>query len=92
MYDYGTAGNQAAYGQPTPPAYHLGNIPKSLPIALFTNGNDYLADPIDVAHLIQQLPTQPVLRRNIPSYNHLDPIIAPGNLSVCCCPIPILRG
>ena len=78
MFDYGTPeGNKRHYNQSTPPQYELSKIKKSLPIALFTGGNDYLADPLDVARLIKDLPTAPVLIHNEPSYSHVDYAIAP---------------
>lgn len=76
MYDYGTQGNVQHYGQPTPPQYVLANMPKTLPIALFTGGNDYLADPTDVATLISDLPVPPVLHHNEPTYSHIDYVLA----------------
>lgn len=42
MYDYGAAGNLIHYNQSTPPQYSLSNLPTTLPIALFSGGNDYL--------------------------------------------------
>lgn len=76
MYDYGTQGNIQHYKQPTPPQYVLANLPTTLPIALFTGGNDYLADPTDVATLIQDLPVPPVLHHYEPTYSHVDYVIA----------------
>jgi len=40
------------YNQPVPPMYNISSIPKTLPIALFSGGNDYLADPQDVQKLV----------------------------------------
>jgi len=77
MYDYGPAGNVAHYGQMTPPQYNLNAFPKSLPLALFTGSNDYLADPRDVQQLLSQLSTPPVLVHNEPTYAHVDFIWAP---------------
>jgi len=70
--DYGYAGNMARYGQPTPPPYPLNKFPPSLPLALFTGSNDYLADPADVATLVQQISNNPVLIHNEPTYAHVD--------------------
>jgi len=78
MYDYGTTGNMQHYNQPTPPHYHINKIPSTLPIALFTGGNDYLADPRDVATLIADLPSPPVLHHNEPTYAHVDYVISPS--------------
>eukprot|EP01087_Luapelamoeba_hula_P010795 TRINITY_DN2876_c0_g1_i2.p1 TRINITY_DN2876_c0_g1~~TRINITY_DN2876_c0_g1_i2.p1 ORF type:complete len:316 (-),score=28.97 TRINITY_DN2876_c0_g1_i2:8-955(-) len=75
-FDYGTQGNIQHYGQPTPPQYDLGNI--TLPVALFTGTNDYLADPEDVAQLKEALPEgNPVFELNEASYGHADFILAP---------------
>lgn len=72
MYDYGSAAaNQKAYGQPTPPLYDLTKFPKTLPTAVYTGGLDELADPIDTAYLISQLPVKPKVV-NIPTYSHID--------------------
>lgn len=38
------------------------HILSTLPLALFTGGEDYLADPTDVATLISQLPIVPMVR------------------------------
>jgi len=76
MFDYGKDGNIAHYGQSTPPLYNVNNIPKTLPIALFSGGNDYLADPIDVNHLIQDLITYNPYQYGISDYAHLDFIMA----------------
>jgi len=71
-YNYGYAGNMAHYGQPTPPPYPLNQFPSNLPLALFTGSKDYLADPTDVATLLQQISNQPVLVHNEPTYAHVD--------------------
>eukprot|EP01116_Phalansterium_solitarium_P013435 TRINITY_DN30799_c0_g1_i1.p1 TRINITY_DN30799_c0_g1~~TRINITY_DN30799_c0_g1_i1.p1 ORF type:complete len:385 (-),score=120.36 TRINITY_DN30799_c0_g1_i1:136-1290(-) len=75
-FDYGREGNMEHYGQPTPPAYDLTKFPTNLPVALFTGGHDYLADPTDVAKLISLLVTPPFVHDE-PSYAHCDPIWAP---------------
>jgi len=72
MYDYGSAGNIKHYNQPTPPQYNFSQFPASLPLALFTGSQDYLADPTDVAHLLTVLPKAPVLVHNEPTYAHMD--------------------
>jgi len=71
-FDYGLAGNRKHYNQDTPPQYSLSNLPSTLPIALFTGGNDYLADPADVAILLSKLITPPVFTHNEPDYSHTD--------------------
>eukprot|EP01089_Gocevia_fonbrunei_P006698 TRINITY_DN1755_c0_g1_i3.p1 TRINITY_DN1755_c0_g1~~TRINITY_DN1755_c0_g1_i3.p1 ORF type:complete len:149 (+),score=25.62 TRINITY_DN1755_c0_g1_i3:405-851(+) len=76
-FDYGHAGNMQHYGQSTPPQYDISKFPTNLPLALFTGGNDYLADPKDVAQLLAQLPKAPVLVHNEPTYAHVDFLWAP---------------
>ncbi len=73
-FDFGAAGNLLRYNQSTPPPYVLANMPASLPVALFTGSNDELADPTDVARMLQQLSTPPMVH-NEPDYAHLDPLL-----------------
>jgi len=75
-FDYGPVENTKIYGQPTPPQYDLSALPASLPIALFTGGEDYLADPTDVARMMGQLPGTPYVHFE-PTYAHCDFIWAP---------------
>jgi len=54
MYDYGTKEkNMEYYGVPEPPLYYLANV--TVPTALYSGGNDYLADPKDVERLVSEL-------------------------------------
>jgi len=71
QYDYGLIGNLQHYGSISPPAYNLNGI--STPIAIFSGGQDSLADPDDVGILLEQLPPG-VIRyvNNQPDYEHLD--------------------
>ncbi|MFS7995287.1 putative triacylglycerol lipase [Helianthus anomalus] len=56
MYDYNDAGqNKKRYGQPTPPAYNIENIPKNVPLFLSHGGADSLSDVNDVNHLLRTL-------------------------------------
>ncbi|ELR16428.1 hydrolase, alpha/beta fold domain containing protein [Acanthamoeba castellanii str. Neff] len=71
-YDWGEAGNMKRYGQRTPPPYLLSQMPPKLPVALFTGGNDYLADPIDVARLKKELRPPAVFEHFEPTYSHVD--------------------
>ena len=61
MYDWGYAGNMRHYNQPTAPLYNFTNYPISVPLAMFTGDMDELADPTDVAFLLESLPMAPVL-------------------------------
>jgi lysosomal acid lipase/cholesteryl ester hydrolase len=72
MLDWGHEGNMKHYNQSKPPFYHLSNLPKTLPIAIFAGGNDYLADPTDVARLVSELPVPPVFTSSMPTYSHTD--------------------
>jgi len=79
MYDYGPQGNMQHYGQPEPPNYNISAIPPNFPIALVSGGNDYLADPTDVAALTAQLNAPgrlPPLQYYISTYAHVDFILA----------------
>lgn len=71
MYDWGRLGNLANYGQNTPPLYNLSYV--TPPTALFWSDNDYLADPLDVAKLVDELPNM-VLNHHVemPEFSHLD--------------------
>jgi len=76
MFNYGETGNQEHYGQKDPPLYNISAIPLSLPIALFTGGNDYLADPRDVANLQSDLKNYQPAVFDIVDYAHMDPVLA----------------
>ncbi|KAL5475602.1 hypothetical protein EMCRGX_G025434 [Ephydatia muelleri] len=70
-YDYGSAeANIAHYGTPTPPSYNVTEL--TVPTMLFTGGNDWLADPTDVAELIPKIKSVTIYDKNIPQYEHLD--------------------
>ena len=58
-FDYGTQGNLANYGTPTPPIYDYTKVPK--PVALFSGNDDRLADPTDVAWLESVIPNANVV-------------------------------
>jgi len=72
MYDYGQEGNLQHYNQTTPPAYDVTQIPDSIPIALYSGGNDVLADPLDVLHLASLLGKKLVSWNIQPYFGHMD--------------------
>ncbi|KAL4588951.1 hypothetical protein LXL04_001851 [Taraxacum kok-saghyz] len=56
MYDYKDGGqNRRRYGQSTPPAYNIANIPKNLPLFMSYGGADSLSDVEDMKHLLRTL-------------------------------------
>lgn len=63
-YDWGSDDeNLLKYGQSTPPEYALEQFfPK---VALFIGSNDYLADPTDVQQLIDRLPVDKVVFKDV---------------------------
>lgn len=70
-YDYGTKKNKERYGQATPPAFNLSGL--EIPTALFTAGDDDLADHDDVASLTLALDGSPALIYNqeYPEFSHM---------------------
>jgi len=74
--DWGREKNIQKYGQPTPPPYDLSKFPPSLPYALFTGGEDYLADAEDVKHLLSLLPRKPDLVVYEPKFSHVDYVLS----------------
>nr|XP_020751482.1 LOW QUALITY PROTEIN: gastric triacylglycerol lipase [Odocoileus virginianus texanus] len=61
--------NLMHYHQPTPPIYNLTAM--NVPIAVWSGGNDLLADPQDVYILLSKL-SNLIYHKEIPNYNHLD--------------------
>ena len=70
MYDFGMSGNLKHYGRLTPPQYKV--KPSGIPTALFSGGNDTLADPTDVDRIVPLLGTDLKINKRINYYNHLD--------------------
>ncbi|CAF5114075.1 unnamed protein product, partial [Rotaria socialis] len=55
--------------QTTPPMYSISPI--KIPTAIFWSGDDWLADPVDVSYIFDNLRSL-VYEKYIPDYNHLD--------------------
>lgn len=76
MYDYKDAGkNRRRYGQATPPAYNIANIPKHVPLFLSHGGADSLSDVNDVKHLLRTLQRHDrdkIVVQFIRTYAHAD--------------------
>ncbi|XP_007520822.1 gastric triacylglycerol lipase-like [Erinaceus europaeus] len=69
-YDWGSPSqNMIHYNQPTPRVYNITAM--EVPIAVWSGGNDWLADPKDVNLLLPKFPNL-IYHKEIPSYNHLD--------------------
>ncbi|GLD68646.1 lysosomal acid lipase/cholesteryl ester hydrolase-like protein [Lates japonicus] len=68
-FDFGAAGNMKHYNQSTPPEYHVQDM--KVPTALFSGGQDTLADPKDAAVLLTQVPNL-VFHQEIKHWDHLD--------------------
>ncbi|KGL76564.1 Lysosomal acid lipase/cholesteryl ester hydrolase, partial [Tinamus guttatus] len=67
-FDYGS-GNQAMYHQETPPPYKIEEMP--VPTAVWSGGEDWLADWRDVSLLLPRIANL-VYYRNIADWNHWD--------------------
>ncbi|KAK2820194.1 hypothetical protein Q5P01_023153 [Channa striata] len=68
-FDFGVNGNMKHYNQSTPPLYRVHDM--KVPTALFSGGQDTLADPKDVAVLLTQVPNL-VSHQHIEHWEHLD--------------------
>ncbi|NXK02205.1 LICH hydrolase, partial [Herpetotheres cachinnans] len=68
-YDYGSKENMKRYNQSTPPAYEIEKI--SIPIAVWSGGDDKFADPKDVAKLLPRI-TNLIYHDHFPAWGHLD--------------------
>jgi len=71
-FDYGSEEANAAHydGVTTPPLYDLSKIPEAFNIAMFSGDLDWLADPMDVTHMLEEVPASNVI------YNHTTPLFA----------------
>jgi pimeloyl-ACP methyl ester carboxylesterase len=68
-YNYGKYGNLQHYNQAYPPQYNLTAL--AVPTAIIYGSADKLADPADVLHTLQMIPT-PVYVEEIAGYGHAD--------------------
>ncbi|CAF1097302.1 unnamed protein product [Rotaria sordida] len=69
-YNYGSPEkNQLHYNQTTPPIYSIRSM--KVPTALFWAGEDWLADPIDVTYVFDNIQNL-IYEKYIPNYNHFD--------------------
>ncbi|XP_042314397.1 lysosomal acid lipase/cholesteryl ester hydrolase-like, partial [Sceloporus undulatus] len=69
-YDYGsTEKNMEKYNQTVPPTYKIEDI--KIPIAIWTGGQDFFADPRDVAMLVPRI-SNLIYEKYIPEWQHLD--------------------
>jgi len=70
-FDYGPAGNQQKYGQPTPPKYDVSAI--TTPTAFFYGGKDPLADQRDVERTMRTYNANYVVHNSLtPHYAHME--------------------
>ncbi|XP_054622952.1 gastric triacylglycerol lipase [Dunckerocampus dactyliophorus] len=68
-FDFGTEGNIKHYNQSIPPQYRVQDM--KVPTAVFSGGQDTLADTKDVAVLLTQVPNL-VFHQHIEHWEHLD--------------------
>ncbi|XP_056386062.1 lysosomal acid lipase/cholesteryl ester hydrolase-like isoform X2 [Hyla sarda] len=68
-FDWGRKGNMMHYNQSTPPLYDVTKM--SVPTALWSGGNDWLADKLDVESLTSKI-SHLVFHEEIPNWQHLD--------------------
>ncbi|XP_025831371.1 uncharacterized protein LOC108737783 [Agrilus planipennis] len=74
-FDYGSRLNSIIYGQPTPLKYNLSKV--EVPTYLMYGDNDWLASPIDVKRLGQDLKlNKAVYRVPLETFNHVDFLFA----------------
>ncbi|CAB3373679.1 Hypothetical predicted protein [Cloeon dipterum] len=71
QYDYGWAENMLVYGQMLPPNYHLNKV--TAPVYLHYADNDWLAHPLDVQRIANNLGNlKAMIKMAPPMFNHID--------------------
>ncbi|KAH7316264.1 hypothetical protein KP509_21G085900 [Ceratopteris richardii] len=71
-FDYGEQGNMALYNLKAPPAYDLSKFPSNrLPVLIISSANDSLANPVDVGHLLREIPAG-FMHQAVQNIGHLD--------------------
>ncbi|CAD5171635.1 unnamed protein product [Musa acuminata subsp. malaccensis] len=79
-YDYESSmANMAAYGESSPPEYHMSNIPHDLPLLLSYGGGDMLSDVTDVQLLLNDLSNHDadkLVAQLVKEYAHMDFVMA----------------
>ncbi|NWZ80323.1 LICH hydrolase, partial [Poecile atricapillus] len=68
-YDYGCKENMKKYNQTAPPVYKIEEI--KTPTAVWSGGQDKLADPKDMARLLPRI-TNLIYHEHFPAWGHLD--------------------
>ncbi|NXP07040.1 LICH hydrolase, partial [Thinocorus orbignyianus] len=68
-YDYGSKENMKKYNQTAPPEYQIEKI--SIPIAVWSAGQDKFADPKDMAMLLSRI-SNLIYHEHFPTWGHLD--------------------
>ncbi|XP_073432020.1 lipase member M-like isoform X3 [Dendrobates tinctorius] len=68
-FDWGPEGNMKHYNQSTPPLYDVTNM--NVPTAIWSGGNDWLSDKLDVELLISKIHNL-VFFKEIRKWQHLD--------------------
>ncbi|XP_027528215.1 lysosomal acid lipase/cholesteryl ester hydrolase-like [Neopelma chrysocephalum] len=68
-YNYGSKENMKRYNQTAPPVYKIEEI--TIPIAVWSGGEDTFADPRDTARLLPQI-SNLIYHEHFPTWGHLD--------------------
>ena len=72
-FDYGAKLNRKYYnGSSTAPKYNISNYSSSVPTCILSGTADVLADPVDVAFLVDSLPDAPAVEHHeLPQLGHM---------------------